>query len=103
MSEKNNSALVKKECVSTSISLLENLLQNCPDPTQNELRKLLAIQGTVLNNLAIQLLESCAGQKRIDGKIKLAMKAMAGSRASIAAAAGVKLRPPADFEEHDQE
>ena len=62
---------------------------NCPDPTQQELRRALAAQGAVMQATGLAMLVSLKGQKKIDGKMRLALKVLAESRNSLEAASKI--------------
>jgi len=71
--------------IDNSITTTESLLKSCPNPTDAELRKLLAIQGYILQQVGMDLLDEATRAKKGDGKVGLALKAMAASREALKA------------------
>lgn len=84
--QKDEKELVEK------ISTMQQLVENCPDPTQEELRKLLAIQGTILNQIGIDLLFDAKQLRRPLKQINVALKALAASREALTGASRVKVK-----------
>lgn len=84
------------EVVDKSIEVLESLLDDCPTPTDAELRRLLGMQAAILNNLGVQLFVTSKDMKRIDGRLRLVIKAFEASRAATEAAARIKV-PDSDL------
>ncbi len=74
----------------------EMMLKMCPDPTQSELRKLLAIQGHMLNQIGLDMLALSATIRKGDQKMLIALKAIASSRESLKAAAGIEVLSEVD-------
>ncbi len=72
-----------EKLVSNAMTSTEMLMQSCPNPTQNELRKLLAIQGYMLQQVGLDLIVEARGVKRGDQKLQLALKALAASREAL--------------------
>ena len=82
--------------ISNSISSTEMMMRNCPNPTQAELRKLLAIQGFMLQQVGLDMLSDAGRLKNGDHKVNLALKALAASREALKSAAGIELDSDSD-------
>jgi hypothetical protein len=66
------------------------LIPQCPNPTQSELRKLLSIQGYLLNTIGLEILQEYHGQKKNSRHISLAVKALAASKEALKAASSIE-------------
>lgn len=90
----------KKMCVAPtenskmveSVGLMKSLVEDCANPTQDELRKLLAMQGAFLNQIGVSLMEEAVGSKKKFQKISLGLKALAASRAAIDSASRIEIK-----------
>ncbi len=80
-----------EQLIRTAAKTVHNMIAECPNPTQGELRKLLAVQGTILNQIGIEILVQSRGEKRNDKRMNLALRALAASREALARAADVKI------------
>lgn len=78
------------DVIEKSLSLLEVLVEDCPPPTDLELKKLLGLQAAVLNSMGVQLFESAKGMKKMEGRLRLVIKAFEASRSAAEAAARIK-------------
>ena len=76
-----------------TIALLDILVEQCPNPTQKELRGLLSLQAVILNHAAVGLLSGMKGETKIERKLNMVMKLMTVSQSAIfkAAILGEKL------------
>ena len=84
----------KSELIVTERAVVnfKKLVENCPQATDAELRKLLSIQGAILNQVGIELLLSSRESERRREKIlKLALVALDGSRNALAKAASIQV------------
>lgn len=81
----------RTELVADSINTVQDLVARCPNPTQGELRKILAIQGSILNQVGLDLLSLAGkGSKLSTKQLNLALKALAASREALKASAGIR-------------
>ena len=80
---------VKTDAVSESIMTFEQMISACPNPTKSELRKILAVQGYVLNNDGMKMREMAFEGKFSASKMQLAHKLFAASREALKAAAAM--------------
>ncbi len=83
--------LDEKQLVKRTVNATNLMVQNCPNPTQAELRKLLAIQGHLLNTIGLDILLEFHGKKKNDIKLNTALKALAVSREALKAAANIEI------------
>ena len=82
--------LTRTDLITDSINTVQDLVARCPNPTQAELRKILAVQGSILNQIGLDLLSlSGKGDKVSVRKMNLALKALAASREALKASAGI--------------
>lgn len=65
-----------------AIKTVQDLIQNCPDPEDSEIRKLLVIQGTILQQIGLEMLLQNRGSKNRKS-LDLALRFMAGSREAL--------------------
>ena len=77
---------------------LKELIEICPVPTNHELKKLLGIQGALLNNAGLDLLQSVrsermsgASLKKVERAFKMALKALNASREALKASAAIQV------------
>ena len=77
--------------VQDSISTFERLLKDCPMPTQGELKKLLAIQGTILNQVGLDMLIESKHAKRPEKSLKAALNALQASRNALRDASQIQV------------
>jgi len=77
--------------VEESISTFERLVKNCPMPTQGELKKLLAIQGTILNQIGLDLLIEVKVSKKPEKTLKTALMALQASRNALRDASQIEV------------
>ena len=75
-----------------SVGLMKSLVDDCANPTQEELRKLLAMQGAFLNQIGVSLMEEAVNSKKKFQKISLGLKALAASRAAIDSASRIETK-----------
>jgi len=85
-------ALTEKSTLVESVGLMKSLVEDCANPTQEELRKLLAMQGAFLSQIGISLMEEAVGSKKKFQKINLGLKALAASRAAIDSASRIEIK-----------
>ena len=78
------------EVVSEAVLTFEQMISACPNPTQNELRKMLSVQGYILNNLGLKLMQAAAEGKFSPNKMQIALKALSSSREALKAAGAIK-------------
>ncbi len=76
--------------VDKTIEILESMLIQIPNPSQEDIRKLVAAQGVALNNFAVHLMGTLKGRERIDGRVRLILKVFEVSRAALSDAARIK-------------
>lgn len=86
-----------EQLIRSAVQTVHNMIAECPNPTQAELRKLLAVQGTILNQIGIEILVQNRGEKRNDKRMNLALRALAASREALGRAAGVDIGIDKDF------
>jgi len=67
---------------------LKKAIEECPAPSDDEIRKLLAIQGYLLNKLAMDYLSSTGSAKLMRQGVRLLQE----SRKSLTAAADIDLK-----------
>jgi hypothetical protein len=90
---KSSVPAVRKELITDSIKTVEDLISRCPNPTQLELKKILAIQGSILNQIGLDLIavSGSANGKISTQKLNLALKALSHSREALKASASIKI------------
>ena len=71
-----------KSMANEAMKTVQDLIQNCPDPTDVEIRKLLVIQGTILQQVGLEMLLQNRGTKN-KKSLDLALRFMAGSREAL--------------------
>jgi len=69
------------DLVVKSTFTVHEILSLCPNPSQSELRKILAVQGYMLNQVGLDLLGK--------SKVGLALKALAASREALKSASAI--------------
>jgi hypothetical protein len=85
----NDLTITKEELVRRATSQVQSLIKDVPNPTQAELRKLLAVQGTILNQVGIELLMDARGSRKPGNRVSLALKALSASREALKASANI--------------
>lgn len=72
-----------------SMKDIQQMLDDVPNPTNVEIRKLLAVQGYILQSLGVQLLQQTQEQKKMRDKrptINLARSCLQDARKALEAA-----------------
>ena len=95
--------LSEKLLMEASAKTVQNMIGNCPNPTQVELRKLLAIQGTILNQLGIEMLIKNRDEKRGERKMQLGLKFLTASREALKSAGGLQGFQDSNGESHNSD
>lgn len=74
----------EEKLVSNSIQTINDMLKSCPNPTREELVKLLAVQGHYLQQVGLEMLaEAQVGTKGREKKVLVALKALTHSRQAL--------------------
>ena len=82
------------DAVDRTVGLLKSLVDDCPTPTQGDFKKMAGLQMALMNALAVNILDSMVGSKKIDrGLLQLSFKAMELSLKANAVGSGIKLEP----------
>ena len=81
---------VKGDVISDSVMTFEQMISACPNPTQSELRKMLAVQGYILNADGLKLREMALEGTVSPKKLNLALQFLRASREAIKAAASIE-------------
>ena len=89
----NELETIDKKKASEIITDLQDLVKDCPMVTQAEIRKLLSIQGFVLNTIGFEILGSVSNPKTQTKLLRIGFEAIAGSRSALSLAASID---PAD-------
>ena len=77
--------------VELTMAMLSKLMDDCPNPTNNEFRKMLGLQMALMNGLGVNLLNSMRDDKKLDRELlRLAMKVFEMSRSAASAGAAIK-------------
>ena len=87
------------DAVDRTVGLLKSLVDDCPMPTQGDFKKMAGLQMALMNALAVNILDSMVGSKKIDrGLLQLSFKAMELSLKATAIGANIKLESDSDQE-----
>jgi hypothetical protein len=86
---RNEIEIKNEDLVKNSVKTIQEMMLNCPNPTQEELRKLLAIQGTILNQIGIEILIENRRENRNGSKMQLGLKFLTASREALKSSANI--------------
>lgn len=71
---------------------VRKLVANCPQSTDAELRKLLSIQGAILNQVGLELLVAASNSRKKERMMRLGLDALKSSRNALQSAANITIK-----------
>lgn len=81
------------DVVSNTMAMMEELFKDCPNPSQEDFRRMAGMQMAFMNALSMNLMKAMEGNKKLDRSlVRLVMKASEQSLQAARVGAGIQIK-----------